>query len=315
MGEIVYIPGFMGTELLVQGAGGPHWTLGDGLLGKSQILDMVRYPAEQVSIGGPLRHVYSGHVESLTAAGHSVHFFGYDWRYGLAHHLPALEQFVDAQLQGRPFAFVCHSTGGLLAARFLASRLPGGKITFIGFGVPVAGVDYAAIMLFKGDDRLLSLMPFADTQLLLERLRRLPSLYELLPHDILEARCREFWKCGHLHKDLLEHARDEAGIIRLDFAALRKAEKAHFITDSGTSMRVVGVADGEYRESEGYGDGWIAAERSYPSWAEPEAVSPGAADFIRGGPLGLAGFWLSPHPVQAIYKAIRESILTLLETA
>ena len=117
-----------------------------------------------------------------------VVFYGYDWRKSVAETATQLKMYIDSR-EYEKVTFVCHSMGGVVASYYLAENENDlekvGRV--ITLGTPFGGSPKALLTLEEG--KFLEMkIPILNTLLyatLKELSRNYPSVYELLPYNLL----------------------------------------------------------------------------------------------------------------------------------
>ncbi|MCS6948265.1 MAG: hypothetical protein NZM12_11670 [Steroidobacteraceae bacterium] len=184
------LPGIMGSQLGIERSGGAppdllwldpvDWTHGH--------LRKLRVDGDSpVRAFGVLHFSYLRLLLRLLAAGFDTRTYPYDWRLDVR---VSASRFAAAlRAVARPAAIVAHSLGGLVARAALAYRdLPPIERVVL-LGVPNAGA-YGALQALRGSYPVVSRLAMLDRvhgaeRLAAEVFATLPSLYQLLPQEIV----------------------------------------------------------------------------------------------------------------------------------
>jgi len=308
--HLIYLPGFMGTELTDLRSRSPVWNIELSLLNQLKGLDRESLPGKFTLAGKPLRLVYRAHLSSLRRAGYNVHWFGFDWRAGLLDHLDRLRQFIATEVGNENFQLLGHSTGGLLGLLFLSDQSTRHRCQgYVGFGVPVEGVDYLADFLLYGDDRLAKLEPVLELSAIRRRLMGFQSIFDLMPAELLRQPGRH--PLAHLATKAVDLERSRLARAQLD-SALKNIEASDvpvtFLTQTHQRMRRCQRNASSLSFEIASGDGWISTERSFPAWSQPIEVEMRTVDYAAAGLFALFSRVIAAHPFQPLYPSVRQAI-------
>jgi pimeloyl-ACP methyl ester carboxylesterase len=201
-GNIVFIPGIMGSDLAVEEDGSPRkvWVaLGRlilGAMGKLQLAEDGASPVVpqcRVLPIGLEKRTYSRAVLWLRARW-NVETLPFDWRKDLDDAASRLASLVQEKFKGQPAHIVAHSMGGLVARNFIRlypdlwqgmrdrSGAGGGRLVML--GTPNYG-SYTIPQVFTGKEWLLRCLAMADLEHnldeVLEIVATFVGCYQMLP--------------------------------------------------------------------------------------------------------------------------------------
>jgi pimeloyl-ACP methyl ester carboxylesterase len=205
-GNVVVIPGFLGSELTAYSPGGgqePIWLnvqrlASDGIdrlrIGDGPSLDS---DSEHVEASGVLKRNY-GELLLALAARWNVQSFAYDWRKDLNASADRFDAWLACKFSGQPVHLVAHGAGGLVARAFIA-RHPerwqsmidknggatsqrGGRLVMLGTPNRGSMITVQALAGVAGFVTKLGLLKdLRDRDELLKVVYSFPGLFQLLP--------------------------------------------------------------------------------------------------------------------------------------
>ncbi|MBX3332120.1 MAG: CHAT domain-containing protein [Nitrospira sp.] len=201
-GNIIFIPGIMGSELTVTEDGDDDlvwisfWELIRGGIEKLELAKDGAQEADSkllVRSSGLDKDSYAETILWLKASW-NVEPFAYDWRKDLDRAAEGLKDLVQAKFKDQPVHLVAHSMGGLVSRNFIRlypkvwkamsepKKAQGGRLIML--GTPNYG-SYAIAQAMVGKDRLVKLLAAADLHNnldeVLEVLNGFVGSYQLLP--------------------------------------------------------------------------------------------------------------------------------------
>jgi pimeloyl-ACP methyl ester carboxylesterase len=201
-GNIIFIPGIMGSELTVTDRGDDDvvwisfWRLIKGGIKKLQLAaDGVREADSTLRVqpSGLDKDSYAETILWLKAHW-NVEPFAYDWRKDLDQAAEGLKDFIQGKFKDQPVHLVAHSMGGLVSRNFIRlypkvwkamlepKKVQGGRLIML--GTPNYG-SYAIAQAMVAKDKLVKWLAAADLRHdldeVLEVLNGFVGSYQLLP--------------------------------------------------------------------------------------------------------------------------------------
>ncbi len=201
LGNVVLLPGIMGSHLSVTDASGNEdhvwfslWRIVNGDMKRLRLNKdgKTNVNKEIVKATGLIGWYYALALETLQAEP-----FAYDWRLDTREAAHELERFVRGKLTGgtfdktRPVHFVAHSMGGLVVRNFIREHKDlwqetGGRLVML--GTPNAG-SFAAVQTLMGKSSLVKYLAAADIFQnkadWFEVVNSFVGLYQLCPSKLL----------------------------------------------------------------------------------------------------------------------------------
>jgi pimeloyl-ACP methyl ester carboxylesterase len=242
-GNVVVIPGFLGSELTAYSPGGgqePIWLNVQRLA--SDGFDRLRIgddacpdpDGEQLKASGVFKRHY-GELLLALAARWNVQAFAYDWRQDLNASADRLDTWLASKFSGQPVHLVAHGSGGLVARAFIA-RHPqrwesmldkncgaasqrGGRLVLLGTPNHGSIMTVQALAGVAGFVTKLGLLKgLRDRDELLKVVLSFPGLYQLLPAPDLFPDAVRLYQ-GRTYSDL---ASVDVEVPQRHFTAARK---------------------------------------------------------------------------------------------
>lgn len=199
-GNVVFLPGHMGSELATGPRRDPLWidlpALAQGRLSRLALAPDDRRdanPRPGVVATSPGRRWYARAVLALRARW-TVECYAWDWRRDLDVAADGLAAFIRERFAGEPVHLVAHAAGALVARSLVLRHhelwdamqdpagVAGGRLVML--GTPSFG-SFATVPLLAGEDRLSELLaacdPRGDLQRLLTVTNSFAGSYQLLP--------------------------------------------------------------------------------------------------------------------------------------
>ena len=222
-GDVILLPGVMGTDLGVIEAGVATalWfnvlALSRGGLAKLRLPVDGSPPGHDIVTGGPLKLFYLPMQMTLNQR-FRTRLFPYDWRLDLMATADRLAEEVAA-VDGRTVHLVAHSMGGLVS-RAMIQRHPdvwqrmGGRLIMM--GTPNRGA-FAPVLALTGKDRKLRLLALLDATMskreIIDIVATFPGLVQMLPSAKVALDVDALYECSGwpdapVHQSLLDLARD-----------------------------------------------------------------------------------------------------------
>ncbi|MEZ5453911.1 MAG: CHAT domain-containing protein [Thiothrix sp.] len=287
---IYFLPGFMGSRLLVNGT--PVWLDFSAL----NWGDFTRLQIDSAGIKpeGVLDAPYRPLLDRLDD-NHKLVEFTYDWRRSFTDAGRRLGEALERELDNAKEAgnklvlrLLAHSSGGLVTIAMM-SETPGvwkrlreeADCRLVMLGTPLKGT-YTAVQILSGQHRLLGLLNMLDGRLdadeskrLADQFARYPGVLELLPAAWLhEERWQQLlgdafhtWPARSLLADALR-VREQLQQVELDAQRLIYLYGKSALTPDDLLER-----QGEWRfHATGAGDGvtlWTALDAKLPTWFMP----------------------------------------------
>ena len=225
-GNVVVIPGFLGSELTAYSPGGgqePIWINVRRL--SSDGFDRLRIcddpcpdpDGEQLRASGVFKRNY-GELLLALAARWNVYAFAYDWRNDLNASARLLDGWLASKCSGQPVHLVGHGSGGLVARAFIANHPErwqsmvekncaapsqrGGRLVLLGTPNRGSMIAVQALAGVAGFVTKLGLLKgVRDRDELLKVVLSFPGLYQLLPAPDLFADAKLLYQ-GRTYSDL-----------------------------------------------------------------------------------------------------------------
>jgi len=209
---VVFVPGFLGTEIYEKGIIDIKlWPVIDPLLHRRMALNAngepdtdfhgnyTTYPGEVFETYWPF---LGGHnqtkifLDKLRDAGINVVKVPYDWRLDFSHKntMKAVEDGIDSALaysKGKPVTIIAHSAGGLVARYYLLKNPDAPVANFINIGTPNLGTPRAMKSLVMGDNLG---VPILVNGICKKMVRNMLSVYQLLPGETFVNVYNEIYK-------------------------------------------------------------------------------------------------------------------------
>ncbi|HQU84984.1 MAG TPA: CHAT domain-containing protein, partial [Pyrinomonadaceae bacterium] len=201
LGNVVLLPGIMGSHLSVVEANGDEdhiwvslWRLVKGDMKRLKLSSdgKTNTNGEAVKATGLIGWYYALALETLQAEP-----FPYDWRVSVCDTADKLAEFVSVKLAdgtfdpAKPVHFVAHSMGGLVVRNFVRQhndlwKQANGRLVML--GTPNSG-SFAAIQTLMGKNSLIkniaAILPFQSKSDWTQVVNSFPGLYQLCPSKLV----------------------------------------------------------------------------------------------------------------------------------
>jgi pimeloyl-ACP methyl ester carboxylesterase len=250
LGNVVVLPGVMGSHLSVVDAGGDEdhvwislWRLVKGDMKRLKLSPdgKTNTNGETVEATGLIGWYYALALETFQAEP-----FPYDWRVSVCDTADKLAEFVQKKLDDgtfdatKPVHFVAHSMGGLVVRNFIRQHndlwnAVKGRLVML--GTPNAG-SFAAIQTLMGKNSLVkniaAVLPFQSKSDWFQVVNSFPGLYQLCPSKLSnpEVYERNIWEkfpdvlfdgqmqlLPKFHQDLLDTREKTVDAARMTYIA------------------------------------------------------------------------------------------------